>query len=223
MKYTDQAYGILIFVTDFSDGFNDADIMHFSKIAAILAPITESYRPRQIALAVAEPYLGPRTGRKVLDGQITRGHIENISAAIFMSDIRDWTGLSNRLPADEAIALANRYFELIAESVETNSGEILKFIGDGVLAIFPADDENCSAQEACNNAFIAAKKALQIAAHSKPSLGLDFGIGLHFGEVLYGNIGSKSRIDFTVSGKAVNTTARIESLCSKFERPLLFS
>ena len=223
MKYTDQAIGVLIFVTDSTDGFAHLDIAHFKKIAAILAPITESYRSRQIATAVAETYLGPSTGRKVLDGQITRGHIQSINAAILMSDIRDWTGLNDRLPADSAIALANGFFEVIAEAVETNSGEVLKFIGDAVLAIFPADDENCSPQQACQNAYSAATKALQCAAHSKPSLGIDFGIGLHFGELLYGNVGSKSRMDFTVSGRAVNTTARIESMCSKLDRPLLVS
>ena len=223
MKYTDQAFGVLIFVTDSTDGFEDTDVVHFTKIAAILAPITESYRSRQIATAVAETYLGPRTGRKVLDGQITRGHIQGINAAILMSDIRDWTGLNDRLPADEVIALANGFFEIIADAVETNSGEILKFIGDAVLAIFPADDENCSPKLACKNAFAAAKETLHRAANSEPSLGIEFGIGLHFGKVLYGNVGSKSRMDFTVSGKAVNTTARIESMCSKFDMPLLVS
>ncbi len=223
MRFSDGATAILVFTTDAEGGFSDLDIERFTQIASALSPITEVFRARQISLAVAEAYLGPRTGQRVLDGQITRGDIEKINAAILVSDIRDWTGLNNRLPIESALALANRYFEVIAEAIETHGGEILKFIGDGVLAVFPTDDDALDDVAVCQSALAAAQQALQTAQESDPPLDLSFGIGMHFGEVLYGNIGSKTRIDFTVLGQAVNTAARIEGLCSKYDQPILFS
>ncbi|MEO1159142.1 MAG: adenylate/guanylate cyclase domain-containing protein [Pseudomonadota bacterium] len=220
IKYSSGAIANLVFTTDIADGFNDRDIEKFSEIAAVLAPIAEVFSTRRIALAVAEAYLGPRTGRRVLDGQITRGHIDSMNAAIMVSDIRDWTGLSSRMAAADALTLANEYFEIIARAVEENGGEILKLIGDGVLVIFPSDEQNGSSRTACGNALSAARHALQSTDRSP---GLRFGIGLHFGEVLYGNIGSTTRIDFTVLGQAVNIAARIEGFCSQLEVPLLFS
>lgn len=223
MALSDGTVAILVCTTDVVDGFSVLDINRFTQIASVLAPIVEVFNSRTVSLAVAEAYLGPRTGQRVLDGQITRGHIEKINAAILVSDIRDWTGLNNRIAVESALALANRYFEVIAEAVETNGGEILKLIGDGVLAIFPTDDDTFDAPTVCGRALAAARQAMQIARDSNPPLDLSFGIGMHFGEVLYGNIGSKTRIDFTVLGQAVNIAARIEGLCGKFDKPILFS
>ncbi|HIP78878.1 MAG TPA: adenylate/guanylate cyclase domain-containing protein [Kiloniellaceae bacterium] len=213
----------LVFTTDAADGFSDHDIERFTEIASVMAPVAEVFSTRRIALAVAEAYLGPRTGRRVLDGQITRGDIEKINAAILVSDIRDWSGLSNRLPAEEALALANSYFEIVAQAVEVNGGEILKLIGDGVLAIFPSDESEPSAEAACRSAVSAARQSLQAARSAGEAFSLRFGTGLHFGEVLYGNIGSKTRIDFTVLGQAVNIASRIEGLCSRLGESILFS
>ncbi len=223
LRFSDGTTANLVVTTDAEGGFSDPDIDRVTEIASVLAPIVEVANARQVSLAVAEAYLGARTGRRVLEGQITRGDIERIDAAILVSDIRDWTGLNQRLPAEEALALANRYFEVIAEAVEANDGEILKFIGDGVLAIFPTTDGGADGANACSRALAAAREALRLAGESAQALDLSFGIGIHFGEVLYGNIGSKSRIDFTVLGQGVNTAARIESLCSRFDKPILFS
>ncbi|MCP4933366.1 MAG: adenylate/guanylate cyclase domain-containing protein [bacterium] len=213
---------ILVIATDFVKGFADIDLKHFTKIASVLTPIVEVLNLKQVSRAVAKAYLGARTGQRVLAGQITRGHIEKINAAILVSDIRDWTGLNNRLGSEAALALANRYFEIIAGAVETNEGEILKFVGDGVLAIFP-EGESLSSGQVCENALSAGRQALQTARETDPPLDLRFGIGMHVGEVLYGNIGSLTRIDFTVLGQAVNIAARIEGLCSKFDKQILFS
>lgn len=223
LKYASGTTASLVFTTDAANGFSDHDIARLTEIASVMAPIAEVFSVRRISLAVAEAYLGPRTGRRVLEGQITRGDIEKIDAAILVSDIRDWSGLSNRLPAEEALALANRYFEIVAEAVETNGGEILKLIGDGVLAIFPAGDGAISPEVACRNALSAARQSLQSAQCDSQPADLRFGTGLHFGEVLYGNIGSATRIDFTVLGQAVNIAARIEGLCGPLDQPVLFS
>ena len=223
LRFSDATTASLVVTTDAEDGFCDRDIEQVIGIASVLAPIVEVFRSRRVSLAVAEAYLGSRTGRRVLEGQITRGDIERIDAAILVSDIRDWTGINARLPAEEALALANRYFEIIAEAVDSNGGEILKFIGDGVLAIFPTDDGALDGATVCGRALAAARRALQLAGEATPALDLRFGMGVHFGEVLYGNIGSQSRIDFTVLGQAVNTAARIEGLCGRFDEPILFS
>ena len=159
----------------------------------------------------------------MLNGQITRGDIEEMKAAIFVSDIRGWTALNNRVSSKAAVALANRYFEIVGQSIEENGGEILKLIGDGVLAVFPYSAEDPKPEVVCTKALFAARQAFELARTAQPQLGLSFGVGLHFGEVLYGNIGSETRIDFTVLGKAVNIAARIEGLCGKLGEPILFS
>ena len=222
MLFSDGRFSILVLVTDRTDGFSPADLQAVTTIAAALAPIVEVFKARSISLAVAEAYLGPRTGKRVLDGQITRGDIEKIDAAIFVSDIRDWSGLNSRLPAEEAMARANRYFEVVAGAIEAHGGEILKFVGDGLLAVF-ATESGRGPQTVCEKALAAAQEALQYAQMLEPPLELEFGIAMHFGEVLYGNIGSETRLDFTVLGQAVNIAARIEGFCSRHEKPILFS
>lgn len=223
MRFSRGPSALAVFNSDTPGGFSDQDIDGFTEIASILGPITEVFNARSVSLAVAEAYLGPRTGQRVLDGQITRGDIEKIDAAILVSDIRGWTELNNRLTAETALALANRYFEIIAEAVEDHGGEILKFLGDGVLAVFPTEDGALDADKVCGHALASARHALEAARSAEPPLDLRFGFGLHFGEVLYGNIGSKTRIDFTVLGQAVNIAARIEGLCGALDRPVLFS
>jgi adenylate cyclase len=223
MPLSDGARPSLVFVSDRPGGFSESDLNGFARVASVLAPITEVVRLKRIATAVAEAYLGPRTGRRVLDGQIIRGHVERIRAAILFSDIRDWTGLNDRVPAETALTLANQYFEVIAGSVEGQGGEILKFTGDGVLAVFAADAHGADAATACRQSLEAGRQALLAVRDHDPPLDLEFGIGLHFGEVLYGNIGSATRLDFTVLGQAVNIAARIEGLCGTYQTPLLFS
>lgn len=222
LRYSDSTRAALVYTSDAAEGFSKSDVAQLTTVAQALTPIAEVHSARRIARAVAEAYLGPRTGPRVLEGNITRGDIDTIEAAIMVTDIRDWTGLNTRLPATEALARANRYFEVIADAVKTHDGEILKFLGDGVLAVFPTDD-TITADDTCIQALAAARHALHTAATLDPPLELRFGVGLHFGEVLYGNIGSETRIDFTVLGPAVNTAARIEGLCSELDRAILFS
>lgn len=222
MVFSSGAVAILVFVTDRADGFTAQDLEKFEGLASMLCPVAEVIAAKQVALSVAEAYLGPRTGRRVLQGQITRGDVETIEAAIWFSDIRGWTELNNREPPERTIALANRYFEIVAQAVEAHGGEILKLIGDGVLAIFPTEPGQ-NDRQACEGAIAAARQALASARTVSDPLPLRFGVGLHFGEVRYGNIGSETRIDFTVLGQAVNIAARIEGLCRRLGHSLLFS
>ena len=209
---------ILIFVGNGPGGFTDDQIAVLDAIAGTLAPVVEVYAQNHLATAIATSYLGQRTGQRVLDGQITRGDVESIEAAILFSDIRGWTALNATHSAAETIEIANRYFEVISDAVDNNGGEILKFMGDGVLALFPADDDP---QDACRRAVAASHAALGIAAVAE--LPVTFGIGIHFGEVMYGNIGARARIDFTILGQAVNTAARVEACCGRLGQSVLVS
>lgn len=213
--------GILTLVSDGPDGFTDDQIATIDQIATVLAPVVEPYELHHLATSIATSYLGARTGQRVLDGQITRGDIETIQAAVLISDIRGWTNINATRAPKEALDLANRYFEVISDAVDNHDGEILKFLGDGVLALFPSDGTVQGRALACQKAVAAAHAAHGIAALSQ--LDAAFGIGIHFGEVLYGNIGARARIDFTVLGQAVNIAARIEALTATLGHPVLVS
>jgi adenylate cyclase len=162
----------------------------------------------------------------VLDGAITRGTGETIYAVIWLCDLRGFTELSETLPRDALIVLLNEYFGAMTQAVEDAGGEILKFIGDAMLAIFPID---AGAEAACARALAAAAQASAVMARINTGRGaasqpaVDFGIALHLGDVMYGNIGGESRLDFTVIGPAVNLVARIQGLCGELRRPLLVS
>ncbi|MFT5112194.1 MAG: adenylate cyclase [Parasphingorhabdus sp.] len=217
------AFALAVFITDTPGGFSNHDMKQLQQITSAIAPVIEINCVTNVSRAIADTYLGARTGRLVLDGHITRGHVENINAAILMCDIRDWTGLNQRLPIEQVLRLANIFFEVMSSAIQTYGGEILKFIGDGILAIFPCDESSESLALVCDNALRAAQKALVDAKNENEIKDLGFGMGLHVGEVLYGNIGSTNRLDFTVLGQAVNLAARIEGQCSRLNRPLLFS
>ena len=221
LEFVQNRRGIMIFVGDDAKGFCDADIALFDAIARATAPVAEAQANYHLATAIATSYLGTRTGQRVLDGQITRGDIETIRAAILVSDIRGWTALNASRPAAEALAVANRYFEVMSDAVENNNGEILKFMGDGVLALFPSDGSPTGEIEACREAVAAAHAARGIAVLAELTVG--FGVGIHVGEVLYGNVGARERLDFTILGQSVNIAARVEAFCGPLDQPVLVS
>jgi adenylate cyclase len=187
----------------------------------------------RIAENVLGAYLGERSGKRVLEGAIRRGSGETIDAIVWVSDMRDYTGLSDRLSGPDMIRLLNAYFERLAEAVQTNGGEVLKFIGDGMLAIFPVT-EATPAAGAAKAALRAARAGLSLIAALNRDDGdalaigtkwrpLDLGIALHRGSVFYGNIGAPDRLDFTVTGPAVNLAARVEPLAKETGRRLLMT
>ena len=221
MTFSTGGKGIVIYASDGTDGFSDADLAALQSITAVLTPVMDTYGQQLLARAIATSYLGSRTGQRVLDGQITRGDIQPIEAAILFSDIRGWTALNTSRPASETLDIANRYFEVISDAVDNNDGEILKFMGDGVLALFPSDGTEAGRQHACRQAIAAAHAAHGIAALA--DLPISFGIGIHYGSVLYGNVGARERIDFTILGQAVNTAARVEACCGRLSEKILVS
>ncbi|MBY5934742.1 adenylate/guanylate cyclase domain-containing protein [Tateyamaria omphalii] len=220
MLFATGSFGIIIFAAD-GAGFSAEDIALLDTVSDVLAPVVEAQRHDHMANAIAKSYLGPRTGQRVLDGQITRGDIEQIEAAILFSDIRGWTALNATQPAEKALDVANRYFEVMSDAIDNNGGEILKFMGDGILALFPSDGGGTGRVEACRQALSAAHAALGIAALA--DLPVPFGTGIHYGKLLYGNVGARERLDFTVLGQSVNIASRVEAFCGRLGEPILLS
>ena len=141
---------------------------------------------------------------------------ETIRAVIWLSDLRGFTSLSESLPRDELIELLNQYFGPMCNAVEANGGEVLKFIGDAMLAIFPVEDDAVAASRNALGAVRVAKAAVNKENERRGSASrprIRYGLALHVGDVMYGNIGGDARLDFTVIGPAVNLTSRIESMC----------
>ncbi len=176
-----------------------------------------------VANALAETYLGARTGENVLTGSMYRGAQETIDAGIVFCDVRGFTAMSEQLGAEGVVQVMNDVFQLIEEEVSERGGEILKFIGDALLVIFPigeAEDENLSTRMV-DSALSAVRR---VEAHGRTlDLPLSVGFGCHIGQVLYGNIGTQSRLDFTVMGPAVNLTSRLESMCKSLGAQLTVS
>jgi adenylate cyclase len=213
---------VMSFASAAPTGFSDADLVDLELAAALISPYAERATLRRIAVDLLDTYLGHSAGEKVFDGRVLRGDLETIDAAIMVCDMRGFTRWSDVAPREEVIETLNAWFECVADPVETGSGEILKFIGDGLLAIFPGQGD---APAACRRALVAARQAVanvdQLNARLARPVG--FGIALHVGEVAFGNIGSRKRLDFTVIGPAVNHAARLQELTKSLQRTVLAS
>jgi adenylate cyclase len=190
--------------------------------------VLEAVATHRIAETLLDTYVGHRTGRRILSGQIQRGAAETIHAALLYSDLRDFTSLTEALPTQQLLAMLNEYFETVAASVSAHDGEILRFVGDAMLVVFPADGEHGSGP-ACRAAVDAALDvftridAINGRRRQTGDPEIRFGIGLTAGEVVYGNVGAPDRLDFTVIGPAANRAARLESLTKELGVPLLMT
>jgi len=213
--------------TDRPSGFSDGEIRSLTRIQRRLVVSLKVQIKQQIARTVLATYLGMDAGRRVLDGQIRRGDGEMLHAVIWFSDMRDSTRLADGLPAEEFLKTINSYFECTAGAVLANGGEVLRFIGDAVLAIFPIRDGD--PRSACELALSAAGDAeSRLQALNDERAGdnlepLDYGLGLHVGDVMFGNIGVAERLEFSVIGPAANEVARIESLTKTLGHRVLAS
>ena len=212
-------------MTDLEDGFADADIAALQRLMPFLGLAIKSASLGRIAQTLVETYLGRDAGRRVLSGRIARGVTDRIEAVLWFSDLRNYTRISDTSPPEQLIPLLNDYADAIVSTIHENAGDVLKLIGDGVLAIFPATER----ESACHGALSAAMQAQQaVAALNTRRAGeglpvTDMYLGLHIGEVFYGNIGSKERLDFTVIGPAVNEVSRIAAMCRSADQPILLS
>lgn len=213
-----QAIGL---ATDRPAGFDDEAVSELKESLRMLSLLLNTVIESDIKNTLATVYLGQDPGRRVCAGMIHRGEVVSMEAAVWFSDLRDFTASGEELPPEKLVERLNEYFEIIVGAIHKAGGEVLKYIGDAVLAIFPVSSE-LGAQAAC----LSAVRALYDATEQLKSLNeravalgepeLAHGVGLHVGTTSYGNIGSRERLDFTVIGRTVNIASRIESQC----RPL---
>jgi adenylate cyclase len=206
------------------DGFRDSHIAALDRIAPCLALAIKSVSLARMTGTLMETYLGRDAGQRVLSGRIVRGIAERIDAVVWFSDLRGFTRITDTAP-EQAIPLLNDYSDAIVAAIHAHGGDVLKLIGDGTLAIFTAENR-ANACGAALSAAIAAREAIvdlnkHRSADGRPIT--DMYLGLHVGEVFYGNVGSRERLDFTVIGPAVNEASRIAAMCRSVDQPLLMS
>ncbi len=216
-------------MTDRASGFSESDVQALLRIQTRLAVASKVMIKEQISRNVMTAYLGHNAGQRVLDGNIRRGDGETIHAVIWYCDLRSSTGMADRMPAKDFLAVLNSYFECTAGAVLAAGGEVLLFIGDAVLAIFRIGDGEASGRRACEQAVAAARDAearLAEVNRERQANGhepLAFGLGLHVGDVMYGNIGVPERLEFSVIGPAANHAARLEGLTKTLGPAVLVS
>jgi adenylate cyclase len=227
VPFSDGTTKLLAVATRRPGGFRDEEIQLFESLTPALGAVLETHALRLTARTLLDTYVGRQAGARVLSGVIKRGMGETIRSVIWLADLRGFTGFSETLPGAELIQLLNDYFGRMCQGLDAEGGEVLKFIGDALLAIFPVRDED--PEKACARALTAASSVqASLAALNDERIAagnprIDYGIALHLGDVIYGNIGGENRLDFTVIGPAVNLAARIGSLCRDLDRPLLLS
>lgn len=211
--------------TDLPQGFDETMVGDLERLMPSVALAMKSASLARIAGTLVETYLGRDAGRKVLAGSIRRGVADRIEAVLWFSDLRNYTRISDSAEPEQIIPLLNDYADAILSAIHDCGGDVLKLMGDGTLAIFTADDR----ANACHAALAAAETARAAvalvnqrrSAENLPTT--DMYLGLHIGEVFYGNIGSRERLDFTVVGPAVNEVSRIAGLCRSVDQSLLVS
>jgi adenylate cyclase len=224
LEYGDGSVQAMSLVSDGADGFAERHLELIERLRQPLAAALEPTAMRRSSASLLRTFLGDGPADAVLAGAIRRGDRRHIEAAILFCDLRGFTALSERLSEAALFGALDRYFEAVVEAVRGQGGDVLKFLGDGILAIFPVEAAGSRAA-ACQAALTAVDHARErlagaIAADGTP---LAFTATLHVGQVVYGNIGSPDRLDFTVLGPAVNLVSRLEGLAKELGRPLLCS
>jgi adenylate cyclase len=215
------------FATDRPAGFRDDDLALLQAVLPVVSLAMKTHGGHTIASGLLEAYLGGDAGGRVHAGAVERGSVESVRAVLWYADIRGFTALADTTPGLIVIELLNAIFETLTASLRPRGGQVLKFLGDGMLAIFPFVD--ATQDETCSQALDAAAEAMAALDRlnaerleaGKPIAAVD--LALHLGEVLYGNVGAVDRLDFTVIGPAVNEVARIETLCEPLRRKVLIS
>jgi adenylate cyclase len=226
--FSDGARHAVSWATSAPGGFTDAHLALLHGLHPLLQLVLEVLARKDMTGVLLDTYLGRDTGRRILQGQIRRGDGETTSAVICLSDLRSFTALSDALPRDMLLELLNAYFETMVSAFHAHGAEVLKFMGDAVLAIFRID-EGSPVQERCEAAARTIREAVAASTRDNAERrrkGLptyEFGAALHVGDVMYGNIGASDRLDFTVIGPAVNLASRIGGLCATLNEPVLLS
>ncbi len=220
-------YAVVTWTSDRPGGFSARDLELLEGIRPALAVVMEANTVRRAARTLLSIYLSNEIGERIFDGQVERGKVQHMRAVVMASDLRGFTSLSDRLPGEVVIRALDDYFEYVADAVNAAGGFVLKFVGDGVLALFPTDTEG--EVSAVRGSLDAARTVVARLAQHNAILGargtiwLRAGFGLHIGDVMLGNVGSHDRLDFTAIGPAVNMAFRLEGLTKHLDRPVLTS
>ncbi|TGN14324.1 adenylate/guanylate cyclase domain-containing protein [Leptospira ilyithenensis] len=215
------------FVTDHPEGFTPEKVAFLEKASNVMYVKWSNFMRAEFTETLLSVYLGKRTGSLVYSGKVHLGDVENMNSVIWFSDIRNYSGLSEDLSPSDIIHMLNDYFGAIIPSIEKNGGEVLKMLGDGILAVFPFDEKNkkrvrMKALLSVRQVFDELRKLNRIRIKDSKTP-IRHGVGLHKGQILYGNIGSRDRLDFTVIGEAVNLASRIAGMCGELKKAVLAS
>lgn len=211
------------YATKRMSGFTERELAGFESILVPLMATARIVTERYLATELMEAYLGRISGQSVLNGQIARGDVRRIDCALVYSDMHGSTGLSLKLSPEDFVSAVNRYFDCVAGAVQDHGGEVLKFVGDGLLAIFPFDGRRRMPEDMCAAALSAAREAFRRRDGMDAAHQMKFGIALHMGAAVYGNVGTEKRLDFTVTGSSVATVGRLEEMTRTLGSPLLSS
>jgi adenylate cyclase len=228
MRFLSGEAHAMVYSTDAKGGFTDEEIDALRQVTYPLARVAEILALTRTAANLLDAYVGHHAGQSILAGHVRRGETELIRCVIWFSDLRGFTTLSAKRHPASTVELLNRLFDCQVPAVERHGGEVLKFIGDGMLAIFPVDDAH-NVKDVTRDALAAAREAFlaldswnaERAAGGEDPVG--FGLALHYGEVGYGNIGGAGRLDFTCIGPAVNLASRVEGLTGKLGKRMLLT
>jgi adenylate cyclase len=228
LLFTDGSIHLSSWATKHPDGFTDEQLDGLRRVGRPFARLAEIHALRRTATTLLDTYVGNRAGERILAGDIRRGHAETMQAAIWLSDLRGFTSLSDRLPPEIVVDILNQYFDCQVPAIRKHGGEILKFMGDGLLAVFPIAKDGGNLGDVCSRVLLAAREArVNVDAMRYPSgeavERFRFGVALHIGGILFGNIGGMSRLDFTCIGPAVNLAARLEKIAGKLNRTVVAS
>jgi adenylate cyclase len=228
LLFTDGSVHVASWTTKEAGGFTDAHLAGLRKIIGPFARLGEIYAQRRTAATLLDTYVGNSAGERILAGRIRRGHTEALQTVIWLSDLRGFTALSDRVSAETVVDILNQYFDCQVASIKARGGEVLKYMGDGLLAVFPVDEYVGDVGQVCSAVLEAARESrANVEALRYPNGEIverfRFGIALHVGTVLYGNIGGGNRLDFTCIGPAVNLAARLEKIAGRLQRTTIAS
>jgi adenylate cyclase len=217
--------GCISFASSRPGGFTEIELEALESLRPLLAMVLTHQVSQQASIAILSTYIGKDPARQVMEGNIRLGDVHRLKAVIGFIDLKDFTQTSNSLEGEVVVGILGTFFNEVHEAIKANHGEILKFMGDGAMFVFPLLEQ--TVEEACDAAISACAllkqriDAINLSATGPMLIG--YGVGLHLGEVLYGNIGALERLDFTVVGPAVNLTARIEGLTRTLNTRLVVS
>ncbi|HLJ00069.1 MAG TPA: adenylate/guanylate cyclase domain-containing protein [Bradyrhizobium sp.] len=228
LLFTDGSVHVASWTTKAPGGFTDEQLAGLRQIIGPFTRLGEIYAQRRTATTLLDTYVGNSAGERILAGRIRRGHAEVMQTVIWLSDLRGFTALSDRVPAETVVDILNRYFDCQVPSIQAHGGEVLKYMGDGLLAVFPVDEYVGDVRQVCAGVLEAAREARAHIEAMRYPIGdtierFRFGVALHIGKVLYGNIGGGNRLDFTCIGPAVNLAARLEKMASRLQRSVVAS